>query len=86
VRHARAEDLIPLEPLLDRLRQVPGLREKGPGTFYRGARAFLHFHIDPAGLFADVRPGAEWERLQVDTAEQRQDLLDVVAAAARPTG
>ena len=78
MRHARPEDLTPLEPLLERLRSVPVLREKGPGTFYRGSRAFLHFHVDPAGLFADVRPGATWERLQVDTPAQRRALLGVV--------
>ena len=86
MRHARADDLVPLEPLLARLRAVPALREKGPGTFYRGSRAFLHFHVDPAGLFADVRPGATWERLPVDGPEQQQALLEVVVAATRAGG
>ena len=86
MRHARAGDLAPLAPLLDRLRDVPTLRERGPGTFYRGSRAFLHFHVDPAGLFADVRPGATWERLPVDTPDQQRALLDVVAAATRAGG
>ena len=84
MRHARAEDLTPLAPLLEGLRAVPGLKAKAPGTFYRGSRAFLHFHVDPAGLFADVRPAAEWERLPVDTPEQQRMLLDVVADAHRP--
>jgi hypothetical protein len=86
VRHARAEDLTPLAPLLGRLREVPVLREKGPGTFYRGSRAFLHFHVDPAGLFADVRPGPDWERLRVDTPDQQRALLDLVAAATGAAG
>jgi hypothetical protein len=86
VRHARPEDLTPLAPVLDRLRRIPALTEKKPGTFYRGSKAFLHFHVDPAGLFADVRPGAAWERLPVDTAAQQRVLLDVVAQATRPRG
>jgi hypothetical protein len=86
VRHARPEDLTPLAPMLDRLRRIPALTEKKPGTFYRGARAFLHFHVDPAGLFADVRPGDEWERLPVDTTAQQRVLLDVVADATGPSG
>ena len=86
MRHARAEDLAPIEQLLDRLRHEPALRERAPGTFYRGSRAFLHFHVDPAGLFVDVRPGATWERLQVDTPDQQRALLDVVAAATRAGG
>jgi hypothetical protein len=84
VRHARPEDLTPLSALLERLRAVPGLTEMKPGTFSRRSQAFLHFHVDPVGLFADVRPGEEWERLQVDTPEQQAVLLDVVTGAARP--
>jgi hypothetical protein len=86
VRHARPEDLTPLAPVIERLRAVVGLTEKKPGTFYRGSRAFLHFHVDPAGLFADVRPGDTWERLPVDTPNQQRVLLEVVADATRPPG
>lgn len=86
MRHARPEDLTPLAAVLERLRAVPGLKEKKPGIFYRGSAAFLHFHVDPAGLFADVRPAGAWERLPVDTPEQQQALLDVVAGATRPAG
>jgi hypothetical protein len=82
VRHAHPEDLGPLEPLLRGVRDLPRLRETKPGTFYRGPRAFLHFHVDPAGLFADVRPETEWQRLPVDTPAQQQALLDLVTAAA----
>ena len=81
MRHARPDDLTPLAPLLDRLRAVPVLTERRPGTFYRGSRAFLHFHVDAAGLFADVRPAGEWQRLPVDTADQQQALAELVAAA-----
>jgi hypothetical protein len=86
VRHARPEDLTPLAGVLEGLRGIPGLTEKKPGTFYRGSRAFLHFHVDPAGLFADVRPHDSWERLPVDTPAQQRVLLDVVAGATRSAG
>ena len=81
MRHARPEDLTPLAPLLDRLRAVPVLTERKPGTFYRGSRAFLHVHVDAAGLVADVRPAGEWQRLPVDTADPQQALAELVAAA-----
>jgi hypothetical protein len=55
VKRAGQEALDRLEPLLTLLRDVPGLLEKNRGTFYRGSRAFLHFHEDATGLFADVR-------------------------------
>ena len=36
--------------------------------FYRRSAAFLHFHEDPAGFFADVRIGPGWLRLPATTA------------------
>jgi hypothetical protein len=64
-----------LEALLIELREVPGLREKSRGTFYRGSRAFLHFHEDPSGLFADVRFDGDFERASVTTPDQQRSLL-----------
>lgn len=75
VRHAREEALDQLEPLLVELRSIAGLRERSRGVFYRGSKAFLHFHEDPAGLFADVKLGERFERLPVNTAEERRSLV-----------
>jgi hypothetical protein len=78
VRHARAAALDELEPLLERLRTVPGLVEKTRGVFYERSRAFLHFHEDPTGMYADVRLGAEFERLRVETPDERDALLEQI--------
>jgi hypothetical protein len=78
MRHASAASLSRIEDLLAALRADPRLKEKTRGVFYVGARAFLHFHEDPAGLFADIRPGSEWERLPVNTQAERCLLLRVV--------
>jgi hypothetical protein len=75
VRHATAVALARLAPLLGELRKLSGLREPKPGTFYRGSQAFLHFHEDPAGDFADVKVGGDWERLRVSTQRERAALL-----------
>ena len=48
---------------------------------HRGAAAFLHFHEDPAGLFADVKVGGAFERHRVSTAVEQDDLLAVVRRA-----
>ena len=65
-----------LEPLLARVRALPGLKEKARGTFYRKSRAFLHFHEDPAGLFADVRLGGDdFSRLRVSTEAEQEMLM-----------
>jgi hypothetical protein len=81
MRHARPEALDQLEPMLEALRAMPDLREKSRGTFYRGSRAFLHFHEDPAGLFADVRLDDEFERFRVTTQRERRTVLTRVRAA-----
>jgi hypothetical protein len=86
--HATPEALDRLEPLLRRLRKLAPLREKSRGTFYRGSKAFLHFHEDPAGLFADVKlTGPEFTRRRVSTAAERRALLAAIrrtlARAAR---
>ena len=54
MRHARDQDLDRVEDLLVQLRALPGLVEKKRGVFYRKSRAFLHFHEDPKGMFADL--------------------------------
>ncbi len=79
VRHATPPDLEQIDRLLEALRSVSGLVEKGPGVFYRRTRAFVHFHADPAGLFADARLHDEdFVRLPVTTqAEQARFLREV---------
>lgn len=81
MRHARPEDLDRIEPLLARLRVLPGLTERKRGTFYVKSKAFLHFHEDPAGMFADIRcaDGRDFDRLKVDTPAEQ----DALAARAR---
>ena len=82
MKHAAAAALDRLEPLLARLRGLPGLKEKARGTFYLKSRAFLHFHEGPAGLFADVRAndGADFDRLRVETEDEREALWGVIQA------
>ena len=75
MKHATPEALARLEPLLRRLRTRDLLTEKRPGVFYRRSRAFLHFHEDPKGLFADVRLREEFDRFPVNTERQRAQLL-----------
>jgi hypothetical protein len=72
MKHAGAEALTAIETLLADLRKFEGLVEKRPGVFYRMSKAFLHFHQDPAGMFADVRIDGEWQRLPVNTAAERR--------------
>lgn len=78
MKHASQTALDALDDLLIRLRALGQLREKSRGVFYLGAKAFLHFHEDPSGLYADLRTGADFERFKVDTLAQWQVLLQSV--------
>ena len=82
MKHAGAAALDRLEPLLARLRALPALKEKARGTFYVKSRAFLHFHEDPAGLFADIRAcdQPDFDRLRVESDEERAALMATVEA------
>ncbi len=84
MRHARSDALDALAPLLDQLRHVPGLKERGRGVFYLGSTPFLHFHEDPAGLFADARFGDDFERLPIGSEAEQLVLLDRVRAYVVP--
>ncbi|WP_430418779.1 hypothetical protein [Phenylobacterium sp.] len=75
MKHAGAAALDQLETLLNALRAVPSLRETSRGVFYRRGRAFLHFHEDPRGLFADLRDGPDFERFDVTDPAGRDALL-----------
>jgi hypothetical protein len=75
MRHATPEDLERIAPLLDDLRSLDGLTERTPGVFYRRSRAFLHFHADPDGMFADVRlRGDDFERMPVTSRAAQRAL------------
>lgn len=84
MRHARVDDLPAIGRLLDELRAVDGLVERTPGAFYRGSKAFLHFHVDDRDYYCDVKlSGPEFERVRATTrAEQRA----LVTAVRRATG
>ena len=80
MKHAGQVALDQLEPFLRELRTVEELKEKSRGVFYRQGRAFLHFHEDPKGLFADVRFGDDFERLEATSVTQRAVLLKRIRA------
>ena len=84
MKHATPRALDRLEPLMAKLRRQGGLKEKSRGVFYFKSKATLHFHEDPAGLFADFRTTGDWQRFSVNTAGERAALLRVVAGFVAP--
>ena len=78
MRHAGPAALDVLDHLLALVRGRADLREKQRGVFYRKGKAWLHFHEDPDGLFADLRVGEDWQRFPVSDADGRAALLAVI--------
>ncbi|RIL01669.1 MAG: hypothetical protein DCC71_17260 [Proteobacteria bacterium] len=76
MRHAGPDVLARIEPLLAALRARGVLHEMRPGVFYLKSRAFLHFHDDPSGVYADVRFADAFVRLRVTTDSEQADLLE----------
>jgi hypothetical protein len=75
MKHAGSEALDRLEELLAAIRRLGVLQERPRGSFYRKSKAVLHFHEDPAGLFADLRTSAEFERFPVTGKAAQVALL-----------
>jgi len=86
LKHADSETLQTLEPLLSQLRAHAALIERRPGVFYLKSRAFLHFHDDPSGIFADVKlDQVEFTRLRVTTQREQAHFLARVTRSLQPT-
>jgi hypothetical protein len=45
-------------------------------VFELKSRAFLHFHDDPSGVFADVRLADDFVRMRVTSRAEQSDLID----------
>ena len=78
MKHAGPTTLARISPLLEELRSRPVLREMRPGVFYLKSRAFLHFHDDPSGVFADVRLAGDFVRMAVTSRSQQAGLLEKI--------
>jgi hypothetical protein len=82
MKHAGAAALDRVESLLREIRKREGLKEVARGRFYRGSRAFLHFHEHGEdGMYADIRLVDDFERLPATTSAQRAKLLRLLDKA-----
>jgi hypothetical protein len=78
MKHADVRALEAVSDLIENLRRRSELVEKRLGIFYIKGQAFLHFHKDPTGLFADLRQGDDWQRFPVNDPDQCASLLAAV--------
>jgi hypothetical protein len=81
LKHAGPDALATLAPLLKIVRAHPSLTERTPGSFYRKSKAFLHFHEDASGLFADIKvDGTHFDRYRVSTKAEQAVLIALLAS------
>ena len=85
MKHAGSEARGRISGLLESLRALPALKEKSPGCFYVGSKAFVHFHEDGDDVFADIRPvgEADFSRLNVTGVTGQRQLLAISRRASR---
>ena len=84
MKHATAAALDQIDALLQRVRDLETLKERARGVFYRGSTAFLHFHEDPAGMFADLRTDNGWARYPVNRTSDQASLVRAIKASLGP--
>lgn len=85
MKHASVTALEPLADLLSEIR-THGVKEPSPGVFYRKGKAWIHFHEDDTGLFADIKAGSEWRRFRVSEPAERAGFLAFIAHGPSSTG
>jgi hypothetical protein len=83
MKHAGEAALANLSGLLAQIRTREGLKEKKLGIFYRKSKSFLHFHEDPAGMFADLSIGQDFQRYPVNTSKEYKVLLSALDRALK---
>ena len=86
---ARKVTLQELEPWLAEVRGlgIDGLVEKANGAFYQRRVGILHFHEDADGVYADVKIGGEWQRVQIDRGHGKRTVISLLRKEyASPVG
>ena len=82
MKHATAETLASIGHLLEQLRSRKRLVERTPGAFYFKSKAFLHFHHDSSGIYADVKQDLiGFTRMRCTSQEEQRAVLTCVDLA-----
>jgi hypothetical protein len=81
MKHATSAALGTILQLLDQIRTREGLKEKKLGVFYWKSKSLLHFHEDPAGMFADLNIGSQFQRFSANSPPEWKILLAAIDRA-----
>lgn len=84
MKHADSNTLENLDSLLRKIREHASLIERTPGSFYRKSKAYLHFHKDSSGTYADVKLNlTDFTRLRATTPKEQAHLLSLIARSLK---
>ena len=75
MKHASTKALDCIKDILTKLKKYKSLKEKQKGMFYKNSEAFIPFHEDLKGIFADLNIKNKWERLLVSTKSGKDHFL-----------
>ncbi len=85
MKHAGSNTLAALDSLLRKVREQALLVERTPGSFYWKSKAYLHFHEDPAGIYADVKLNVTgFTRVRATTPQEQANLLLLIEESLKP--
>ncbi len=82
---AGTDALKALLPVLRPLREIKGLKENQPGTFYARRDAYIHFHEEDGALYADLKKpgGSGFDRFALATPPEQRRFVDEAKLRAR---
>ena len=82
---ADAEALRALLPVLRQLRDIKGVKETQPGTFYVRRDAFIQFHDEGGVLHAELKKlgGSGFDRFALATPADQRKLVDEAKLRAK---
>lgn len=58
--HAKPNEMLDLQNMLDEVRKLPEIKETAKNVFYVKRIPFLHFHTKEGRRWADCKDGSEW--------------------------
>ena len=76
--HCPPEKLQDIEDVLEKIRSLEKLKEKGVGIFYLKSKPFLHFHFKDDHRYAHVKKGSQWEEVPLNKKSDKAQFTKTV--------
>lgn len=81
--HTSVENLKDLQDDLEKVRNLPGIKEMNPGIFYYKTIPFLHFHDKEGKRWADIKTSKGWKEIAIDFKPTKSTKLTFIKEVQR---